>query len=233
MAIQTYLAMTAAECQSCEAFPEHIAWMACHFSPYGSGLSNLPPALPPGSLLILNDRIPIAGHDPDRIAKQLQMTVNQFRCRGLLLDFQRPCVEEIRHLIEGLLKALPCPVAVADIYAQAFGCPVFLSPCPHHVPLSEYIRPWKEREIWLDLAADAETILLSKSRCQITALPLGELPETGHRDTLLHCHYAIHTEPDFAEFILWRTAEDQEQLSKEAETLGIQNAISLFLETRL
>ena len=72
MALTLYLAMTAAELQNCRQIPEHIAWMACHFSPYSSGISNVPVQLPAGSVLILNDRIPPQGHDPELVARQLQ-----------------------------------------------------------------------------------------------------------------------------------------------------------------
>ena len=47
MAITPFLAMTAAEFRKKEDLPDKIAWMACHFSPYGLGLSNLPQRLPP------------------------------------------------------------------------------------------------------------------------------------------------------------------------------------------
>ena len=52
MAIAQYLAMTAAEMIGSTFLPQKAAWMACHFSPYSTGLCNLPSALPPGSLLI-------------------------------------------------------------------------------------------------------------------------------------------------------------------------------------
>ena len=53
--IRLNLAMTAAELGAAP-LPSHPAWMACHFSPYSTGLTNLPPKLPQDSLLILNDR---------------------------------------------------------------------------------------------------------------------------------------------------------------------------------
>ena len=71
MAMARYLAMTAAEMMGGAPLPGKTAWMACHFSPYSTGLCNLPAALPPGSLLILNDRTPIHGHDPERICREL------------------------------------------------------------------------------------------------------------------------------------------------------------------
>ena len=71
MTLPMHLAMTAAELACCDSLPSHPAWMACHFSPYGTGLSNLPEHLPEGALLILNDRTPVFGHDPQVICAQL------------------------------------------------------------------------------------------------------------------------------------------------------------------
>ena len=231
MAIPLFLAMTGAEFQFCEALPEHIAWMACHFSPYGTGLSNLPPALPPGSLLILNDRIPICRHNPEVIRQQLQQIVEDHRCSGVVLDFQRKGVPETAQLATHLAKAISCPVAVSDHYAQMLDCPVFLPPCPHHTPLSEYILSWKGRKLWLDLAVNAESITLTKTGSQILPLPLGEFPEGGHTDRLLHCHYSTETSIDSARFTLWRTRADMETLSAEAEKLGIQILVGLYSES--
>ena len=64
MAIPQYLAMTAAEMAGTAPLPRYMAWMACHFSPYSTGLTNRPAKLRQGSLLILNDRTPIHCHDP-------------------------------------------------------------------------------------------------------------------------------------------------------------------------
>ena len=58
MAIAPFLAMTAAEMQNSSQLPPKIAWMACHFSPYGLGLSNLPKELPSDSLLMVDDITP-------------------------------------------------------------------------------------------------------------------------------------------------------------------------------
>ena len=72
MAIRPFLAMTAAEIRGTETLPPKTAWMACHFSPYSTGLSNLPKALPPGSMVILDDITPIHGHDSETIAALLE-----------------------------------------------------------------------------------------------------------------------------------------------------------------
>ena len=112
MVLPLYLAMTAAEFAVCSSFPQHLAWMACHFSSYGTGLSNLPPKLPEGSMVILNDRTSICGHHPDEILCQL----TTLRPNSLLLDFQQPGVDETMTLTQTLVKELSCPVAVSHIY---------------------------------------------------------------------------------------------------------------------
>lgn len=71
MEIPLFLAMTAAEFRIAAEIPAHPAWMACHFSAYGTGISNLPRELPAGAMLMLNDRTPICGHDPEDVAKPL------------------------------------------------------------------------------------------------------------------------------------------------------------------
>ena len=230
MATEVYLAMTAAEFTYTVPLPAKAAWMACHFSPYGQGLSNLPAALPEGSILILNDRIPVCNHDPEQIFRQLQQALNQFHCSSILLDFEQPNMEALGELAAYLTASLPCPVAVSDNYAASIDCPVFLCACPHHTPLSEHIAPWAGRELWLDLARDAESIVLTKQGASILPLPLGELPEKGHHDRNLHCHYKTQTGEDFARFTLWRTGEDLNALADEARELGISTMVGLYQE---
>lgn len=230
MAIPMFLALTAAEFQSCPALPKQLGWMACHFSPYGTGLSNLPAFLPEGSMLILNDRIPLCRHDPERITGQLRRTVEALGCSGVLLDFQRGGSAKTGELCAQLSASLPCPVVVSDLYARELDCPVFLPPCPHHVPLADHLLPWKQRRIWLDLARNAETITLTKAGSQIHSLPLGESPDGGHADRLLRCHYTIETGVESVRFTLWRTEEDLDALAAEAEILGVETLVGLYCE---
>lgn len=230
MAIKRYLAMTAAEIAGNPALPSEIAWMACQFSPYSTGLSNLPAALPQDSLLILNDFTPIQGHDPSVVGAQLRQCVDTLKCCGLLLDFQRPDVEETAELTAFLANALPCPVIVSEPYAKGLECPVFLSPLPQHVSLSEYLAPWQGRDIWLDIAPDGETITLSEEKAAIAPLSPGELCEGGHLEEKLHCHYKAELMEDSARFTLWRTAEDLDALLEDAEGLGVKAAVGLYQE---
>ena len=45
--------------------PKRAAYMALHFSAYGKGLSNIPNALPPECILLLDDSTPPQQHIPD------------------------------------------------------------------------------------------------------------------------------------------------------------------------
>lgn len=227
MVLQLYLAQTAAEMAG-NPISERAAYMACHFSPCSSGISNLPGALPKGTLLILDDSAPMDGHDPERIVMQLSEWVSQHRPDGLLLDFQRPDIPGQRELAKRLCGALPCPVGVSELYGEGLPCPVFLPPVPPDRPLSEYLAPWQGREVWLEAALDGVMLTLGESGC--TAAPLCDFPENGLTDEALHCHYTIETEANTAVFRLWRTREDLDRLLAGAESQSVTKAIGLWQE---
>lgn len=229
MALPLYLAMTAAEMQENTPLPSNFAYMACHFSPYGTGLSNLPPWLPENSMLILNDRTPICGHDPALICSQLSDIIEQWQCSGLLLDFQRPGCEETAILAKHLVAVLPCPVGLSALYAESASCPVLLPPPPLDEPLECHLAPWSGREIWLEAALDGLRLTLTAEGCKATPIPFPAL-SGGFVEEQLHCHYQIQTYADRAEFILYRTLEDLNALLEEAESLGVNAAIGLWQE---
>ena len=230
MAIRQYLAMTASEIAANSPLPPQIAWMACHFSPYGTGLTNLPHRLAPESLMILNDRTPIHLHDPLRIACQLNSLLERFSCAGLLLDFQRPGCGETGRLCAFLSDTLPFPVVVSSLYARYTDSPVFLPSLPCHIPLEKYIAPWQGREIWLEAALDAEEITLTPQGAAFAPLPPGAAVPEGFAEESLHCHYSVAVEADAARFTLWRTVEDLNALLAEAEHLGVTTAVGLYQE---
>lgn len=229
MAIPRFLAMTAAEIRKSAVLPPLLSWMACHFSPYGVGLSNLPKSLPKGSLLMVDDITPIHGHDPQVVAGQLRQAVSAMGCAGVLLDLQRPGSEEAATMAAFLSHALPCPVGIGAAYAQALDCPVCLPPVPCHVPLGEHIAPWKGREIWLELALEGETVTLTPEGAAFSPLT-ARRPETGFAEDRLHCRYQIQTYPEKAVFTLWRTRALLPKLLEEAESLGVTKAIGLWQE---
>lgn len=221
MKIVPYLAMTAAEFEKCAVFPEKIAWMACHYSPYGTGLSNLPRQIPSGSLLILNDRTPICGHDADLVAKQLGECAEKFSCAGILLDFQRPRSEDIVKAV----AALPYPVASTPPYAEAVPCAVFLPPSAPNVPLERHFRPWQGREIWLEIATEETGIRVTTDG----SAPV--VPNTipcPHTDTRLHCRYGMQTAQDRIDFRLERDAEQLDALMCDAAAHGISVFVGLY-----
>lgn len=225
-----YIAMTAAEIRSCTSLPPKIGWMACHFSPYGTGLTNLPAALPPGALLILNDRTPVAGHDPERIFDQLAETADALKCDSVLLDFQRDSAE-IPAIIDKILK-LPCPVIVSENYAKDGDFPVFLPPVPLNQRIDEYIAPWQGREVWLDAALDGLQITVTERGSTYSPLPHLEKPDCPFREEALHCHYGITLSESEAVFTLQRTPDDLAELLAEAEKMGVTHSVGLYQELR-
>lgn len=230
MTTNLYLAMTAAEFHASTVLPPNIAWMACHFSPYSTGISNLPEALPEGSLLILNDITPIHNHDPEVVAEQLQDCIRQHNCSAVLLDFQRYPCESSAVLAKKLVQALPCPVAVSEPFSENLDCPVFLPPCPPHRHVEEYLYRWKEREVWLEASLEGETILLTQAGAQYAPLSPGAAVDHGFCEERLHCHYRGEVHSSHALFTLWRTESDLEALCLEGEKLGVTRFVGLYQE---
>jgi len=205
------------------------AWMACHFSLADRGITNLPEALPPGSLLILDDQIPIHGHDCDRIRSQLAEAVESYSCPAVLLDFERLDALETAALVDVLEDALPCPVIVPAAYGKGRNCPVFLPPVPPDTFLSEYLAPWEGRSIYLEAALGGEVLTLTEKGASRSPLGLPDVPAEGFADSALHCHYTVRIQENTARFSLWRTPEDLQALLDAAEALGVAT-VGLYQE---
>jgi len=203
--------------------------MACHFSPYSTGLCNLPSTLPEGSLLILNDRTPIHRHDPERIRKTLEDLTSSFGCRGVLLDFETRGSPEAAALVRYLAENLNCPVIISESYAVE-GTPVFLPPVPLDMPLSDYLAPWQGREIWLDTALDSLEIRLTEAGATRTQITWESPRESDWTDARLHCRCRVNLEDKCARFTLCRTRETVEAMLQEAEAHGVTAAVGLYQE---
>ena len=227
MVLPLYLAQTSLEMAG-NSLPAHPAYMACHFSSSGPGLSNLPVSIPAGTMLVLDDSAPMADHDPELIMHQLSDTILQHNCESLLLDFQRKDIPGQQELAKLLTDSLSCPVGVSEIYAERLSCPVFLPPVPPDKPLRDYLAPWQGREIWLEAALEGITLTLTEAGCSVEALY--DFPEHGLTDEALPCHYTVGTTEKSAIFHLWRTRQDLESLLSEAESLGVTKAIGLWQE---
>ena len=222
--------MTAAEIRSATSLPSRVAWMACHFSPYATGLSNLPEALPPGAVLMLNDITPIRGHDPQMIRRQLYDIAEENRCSVLVLDFQRHPSAETRDLVECLVADSVYPVVVSAAFGEKFSCPVLLPPCPAHIPLETHIAPWGERDIWLEVSRSQETIAVTASGATVSSQSFSTLEEGGFLEEALHCHYRIETASELVRFSLWRTDADIHALCAQGHALGVRGFLGLYQE---
>ena len=224
MAIVVHLAMTEAEFDAIPSLPSPIAWMACHFSPYGTGLSNLPSRLPEGSILILNDRTPVFGHSPERIASQLAEVADRLNCSGILLDFQRDG-EAQTFAIAKAITALSYPVAVTPGYAKELDCGVFVPPPPLNCSLKNHIAPWQGREIWLEAALEQQRIRVDQSGSHIC--PWEDTLPCPHTDEALHCRYRMEVQENHIDFFLQRDEDQLLALLEEAEALGVRRFVGL------
>lgn len=224
----TYFAMTAAELSGGAPVNEKIAYMACHFSPYNAGLSNIPIALPRSSMLILNDRIPICGHDPSRIADQLAQVLENSACDSLLLDFERSGNAETARLCRLLTERLSCPIGISHHYTQDLDCSVFLPPPPLDMPLSEYLQPWAGKKIWLEAALEAAEFTITADGCRVTPFPYEPTQGKTFLEESLHCRYRCEVAPKEIRFYLYRSDDQLDMLLQEADALGIEQAIGLY-----
>lgn len=232
MGIPLYLAMTALELQNCSRLPDHIAWMACHFSPYGTGLCNIPSSLPPKSMIILNDRTPIYGHDPQLITDQLIELKEKLNPDCFLLDFQRSDSQETARLTQTLVEKLPCPVGVSDLYATDLPCPIFLSPPMITTPLVEHISKWQGREIWLESALDDMDIIVTEQGCVQSFTDTKQEDATEFICAELYCHYRTEIYDGGVNFHLSRQKDDLSSLLSEAESLGVTTAVGLYQQLK-
>ena len=202
MPLPIYLAMTAAEYEKNAAPMGQMAWMACHFSPYGTGLSNFPAKLPEGAMLILNDRTPVCGHDPSVIASQIKELTEQFTCSRVLLDLQRPGEPETAAIVREILHTVSCPVGVSESYGKELDCPIFLSPLPLLQPLDVHLSPWSQREVWLELAGRNVCCAVRETGCHCTEET--PFPTYLHTDANLCCRYSIAETDDTIFFHIWQ-----------------------------
>ena len=155
--------------------------------------------------MILNDRTPIHGHDPERIFKQLEEVIRKFSCSHLLLDLQRPC-SEAASIIEKLLE-LPCPVVTSQLHGENLDTPIFLPPVPLNAPPKTYLEGYQGREIWLEVALDALQVTVTEKGSTFLTVPWDD-EAFPHEDTELFCHYKVDISQRKAVFTLKRTRND-------------------------
>ena len=229
MVLPLYLAMNASEMRH-TPLPDHVAWMACQFSSSGAGICNLPDFLPAGSMLILNDQVPWQGHSISAVASQLTEATAKFGCESILLDFQRPENKEFQPLIQEIISRSSVPVAVSELYALPFPCPVFLSPAPLHTPLEAFLAPWEGREIWLEAGLCQEAITVTEEGSKIQTIYPTHAPAGRLFDEPLHCYYHTRIDEKAVTFTLFDTPDSLERKLSAAHALGVSRAVGLYQE---
>lgn len=229
MVLPLFLAMNASEL-TFSSIHDHCAWMACHFSPFTEGLSNIPDSMPPASMLILNDRVPCQGHSADLVASQIRDAVSRLECESVLLDFQRADNPEAEAVVQAIHAALPCPVCVSECYAGDLPCPVLLGPNPLHIPLNDYLAPWQGREIWLEAALCQGQITVTEYGSKfVWCIPADHL-SGGIFDESLCCNYLTRIDENQVRFTLFDTLETLGKKLDLAHSLGVSRAVGLYQE---
>ena len=223
-----FLGMTTMELA--EFCPPKAAYMACHFSTYNHGLSNLPKVLPKSSIILLDDSTPPCGHDPKVVSEQLFQLFEQFSPEAFLLDFQGEKTKESIAMAEQLVHTLPCPVAVTERYAKVLGCPVFLSPPPANKYLANHLDPWIPQGVYLEIAPMSEKITVTETGSTSLSIPYTE--DLPLYDKKLYCHYNVESFPHKAVFTISRNKEDLLCLIQQAMQMGVLGCVGLYQELK-
>lgn len=210
--------------------PAQFAWMACHFDPNGNGIIDLPETLPPGCILILNDKTPYNGHNAERITQQLAECAQRYSIHGLLLDFERPISEALKETVRRLVYALPCPVACMKNLKIEGLVSVIQMPPILGTP-EEYFHT--KKGAWLELRKQAEKYQIEMDGCKSDSIrePQDELTE-GQQETALCVHYHFTVNAENANLTLWRNRQDREIIMELAKQAGIDTIIGLYQEFR-
>ncbi len=219
MVCKGYWAVTEKEMSKISNQP--LAWLACRFDKRGYGLENLPPKLPKGALILVDDLQPIGSHSPARIAKQLTELCSRYHPAGIVLDLERRPMPRALQMVKHLTRLEQVPVAVTPAYARELDCPVFLT-APMHKKLPQLLAPWKDREIWLDLPMGQWAVTRG----------IPEPMQTPHSgpwgwDRFLCCGY-VKTGSDT--YVLCRNQQMLPKILEEAGRLGVPRALLLASE---
>ena len=223
-----FLAMTEAEIRGTETLPEQLAYMACHFSPYGTGLSNIPLSLPKGSVLMLNDRTPAMGHDPLRIAEELAAAAETLEVGAVVLDLQRPDCGLCREIAEECIKKLRLPVAVSELYAKGLACPVFLSAPELWDTPEQWLAPWEGREVWAEAALLQASVQVAEDGSRYEEMPWEETDGEFLWDAEVCAGYRVCGKGDKVEVTLRRNRKELELWMEKAEQIGVTRFLGLY-----
>ena len=198
--------------------PLYLAMSALEFRPIPQAAflvlepSDVPP---PGVLPVVTDRSP-----PD---KQTLLRLCQ-GCDALLLDFEHPPSADTRRL----LQELPCPAAAPPGYSDTGA--VFLPPAPLHIPLEDYLSPWKGREIWLEAALQKQVITVTAEGAEISPVSSSGELSGGFYSERLCCRFIQEFTEDRVVFTLFDTPDTLKRKLERAAELGVARAVGLYVE---
>ena len=197
--------------------PLYLAMTPLEFRPipHAAYLLLEPSDVPPGVLPVVTDRFPL-----DR---QWLLRICQGR-EAVLLDFERPPTAEVREII----RNLPCPAAAPPGYADEG--PVFLSSAPLHVPMEEYLAPWKGREIWLEAAVQKQTVTITAEGCTVFPPCTNTDLTNGYYCEKLRCRFTQKFTENQAVFTLFDTSDTLKTKIRHASDLGTARFIGLYQE---
>jgi len=227
MSIPVFLAMTAWEMAKENPPLSSCGWMACHYLP-GGGLTDFPQALPPGSVILVDDSVLPHKQSTSQILSELTCCIHRFSPRAIVLDFQKNDLPENRELAKET-QSLPCPVIVSEKYGKDINCPILLPPIPPHCPPKDYLNPYAGREIWLEISLESQALTLTKDGCREESCRKHDTPLPFY-DAQLFTHYGIACDDDAAVFILRREWSDLQKLLEEAKQYGVNAALGLYQE---
>ena len=224
--MEIYLAATGAELLHLASYQGSLAYMACHFSSSGRGISGLPDSLPNGSMLMLTDEFPVHDHDPEQIACELLQGATTLSCGHILLDFQRADEPKTTQIASAILNKATIPVGISAQYAEHFQCPVLVSPSPLWTPLAEQLAPWSGREIWLEAVLENASVIVTEEGSRYIA---GDHPrEAPHFCEELSVSYSSCATSSGVEFHLHRGKQELAHLLDRAKQAGVSTAIGLY-----
>lgn len=183
------------------------------------GVSHFPKGMP---LLLTDEGCPLLP-DPASVCEKIKTAP------WVLLDFEQCASPEVIRWAADFAACAPCPVAVAQVLADHRSGPVFLPPPPLDMPLSEYLRPFREREVWLEASLQAITIVLSARGTEVSqGQPTGE----AIYDPELACMYHAEASPDALRFTLFDTKQTLRQKAQLALELGVKRILCFDHELR-
>ena len=240
MSIPLYLAMTAADFSSCSRLPPHVAWMACHFSASGTGLSNQPNSLPPESLLILDDQIPWNGHSLEQECRETAALLQKTGAEGILLDFERPPTEEtlaMAILLTRHCTAVGTAIGMPELYAQLPEAAIFLPPLPCYQTPAQALSHYGGRELWLEASGNGCRLEVGAQGTQIIpeSPDLLQVESTQHalfQDPGLLCQYFTEKTEEGIRINLFDIPGSLQEKLDACEEFGATRAVAPWQQMR-